>query len=186
MKKVLAMVMAVWLTVCLGTTAFASSKTSQGNIHAQLVNQKTMTPASLPEGVTPIEFSTQEEADAFIAEVLENLNTPITPTQSRISTGTWTVDTTKVALWCYVDLKMKATTTGDHYTGTVRSAKAFTVFRGFTLGFEWNERACNAEIHGKDVYSWCDGTLDCYLLIKGTIKLYSFEINMDGWSFVVR
>lgn len=146
----------------------------------------------IPISVLP-SFETREEADAYMEEVLAQLNAPrpalpaVIDFRSRMSHGDSVVDQENAGFGT-IALHITYTTSGDNYTGKVTSCGAYTGFSGFTLGFGWDERTCYAQIlsSGKDVYGYAAGELTYNLLIDGFIELGREAITLSGTAYAAR
>lgn len=65
----------------------------------------------------------------------------------------------------------------------ITDCNEYTKMTGFTLGFEWIEIDSDSDIRsdGRDIYAWAEGELEYYLLIDGLIKVYTQDIELDGY-----
>lgn len=171
---------------CSNSPVYATDSKSFDEI-CEEYNLRTVT--EVPDGVQPVEVKSEEELIQLL-ESIKNARIEITSESSVVDVtpsgtfgisplGSQSVLVDQVS-WYIGSIKLYARITDNGYM--VTSATAYTTLSGFTLGFDWDERACGASIvsGGRDVYAWAAGTLDYYLLVNGVIRLYSEEVNLEG------
>ena len=136
-------------------------------------------------------FSNQQEADNYLAQLSKQLSktvqyNPQISTATRSTHGDALVASKGVSTGT-IELRVAYSTSGDSNTGTITQANAYTTFTGFTLGFDWKEEVCYADItsSGKDIYAMASGELEYYFLIDGLIQLGRKAVSLDGYCFVI-
>ncbi|WP_418668095.1 hypothetical protein [Allofournierella sp.] len=141
-----------------------------------------------------LSFDTQQEADAFVKDLLSVFNEPnslaVPPINLNLKSthGDAVVATRSVAGTGSIKLHITYTTSGDGHTGVITSHSAYTSYTGFTLGFGWDESSCYSEIaaSGIDIYAYAAGELTFNILVDGFIEIYREPITLSGMAAVVR
>lgn len=189
MKKIkIILALSLILSFILSSTVFAQSLDSDTSI--QLV---AVSPEDVPEDVIPAEYNSLEEAIQFIEQnvkynheinkeplFLENNISRATNRNLLVDEHTFTGGSVK--------LYANYGTSGDASTGIITYISPYTVFDGFSLGYDWVEKSCGYTISSnkKDAYIYASGQLDYYLIIEGGIKLYSEHINLGRTCYLAR
>lgn len=184
------------------TSVFASEYQANGQSHTseQTMNYikvnhedhytvKDIKSEDIPQGIEPISFDSQKEANAYFEDTVENINTSKTEkafpqftmfmyngsrhAQKFCMPVTLSIDVPYVAKW--------NTTWGNYYAS---ASKPTTSISGVTLGYGWrpNDGATYYNI-GDDprtLTAHGAGYLDCYVLIEGAPKVYSEQLTIDG------
>ncbi len=139
-----------------------------------------------------LSFSSQDEADTYIANMKQQLSAPTqyNPSinfNSRATHGDALVASQLISFASYINLRVAYTTSGNSNTGTITYHEAYTTFTGFTLGFGWDERMCSSQItsSGKDIYAVTTGELTYNLLVDGFIEIGREAIHLEGYCFAV-
>ncbi|WP_089608930.1 hypothetical protein [Dehalobacterium formicoaceticum] len=186
----------VLFTVVFVPNVFASEDQTYDEIF-EAYGLKTV--SEIPNGVNPIEIKNEKELVYFLElinksiddhakkekkPIVIDLSKNINSDASTFATRTYTVDSYQIGVPLYGKVDLKVTVTDDGYR--VTRALAFTNITGFTLGFDWDETTRGAEIYsnGRDVYAWAEGELEYYLLVNGTVRLYSKTISLDGYLMI--
>lgn len=179
------------------TTFVPSISAAENQTYDEIFRKYNLQTASeIPEGIKPIKVNSEKE----LARVLENIDNSINEHANKerqpvvidlsknrdsdfspLATNTYVADYVNIGVPGYgkIELKVRVSDNGSYITSVI----PFTNLTGFSLGFDWNETICSADIvsNGKDVRAWAEGELEYYLIIDGMIKVYSRTIELYGY-----
>lgn len=174
----------------ISTTTFASTlQISAQDIENGLID---VNPEDIPEGVIPVKYDSLNEAIKYIQENIKSRKNIfedrlLLPSLTRATNANLLVDEHDVTVG-KVKLYINYGTSGDSSTGTITYVSPYTVFEGFSMGYDWVEKSIGYNIasNKKDVYVYASGQLDYYVIVNGGIKVWSEHINLGRTCYLAR
>lgn len=172
-------------TVALSTSVFAN----EINYNDNIVSTKSVEVSELPNGVIPMHFNSEEQANLYFDKVVENLENAKTEeltsdtsfydyrgyryVQKRVWPVTVTMEVPYLAKW--------NSKWGNYYAS---ASKPETGITGTTLGFEWRPISAstysNIGSNPTTLTAHGAGYLDLYFIIEGGIKVRTSRISISG------
>ncbi len=195
MKKVLTVIMSISLSLVLVFTAtslsFATTQSTE-EIDTRALNLETIDESELPEGIVPIEITSQEDFDSLVETLNQPMETEIQNfdnleladmNKSSSSSTFITRSTTKNMPLSPVKLNLYAKIE-VYSSGSFRqilNGSPWTTLTGYGPGVEWVEEDKDAVVqnNGQSIYVWSEGTFKYYLLINGLIQLYARDESIS-------
>lgn len=129
--------------------------------------------SSLPEGVTPIEITSEDELISYMND-LEEMNVTVLPPISTRATSTrrtavkLTKATLSLEMYCYAECWNE----GSFYEISDYGNKGWRL-TGVTAGLEVSDPRVNADIVRGELAVEGTVTIDSYFIVSGIIKLFS-------------
>ena len=164
--------------------------------------EETIEADAIPEYITPTEFESQEEIDAYLALFAYSVQALEATTQANEAglmqatenvTGSVTVPKTAtmktveicsktIGLVSWVRFGITYSTSSGKFT----YAQPYTNHTGMTLGSDWSQASSGYSFNSAKtkVNVQATGTVDMYLLIKSLFKIFSYQVNFTGSATV--
>lgn len=185
MRKIITLMSVFVFSVLITSSSYASELYANdgSSIEVQVIDK-----SEIPSGIIIQEYTSEEEVLVYLNEVYDNMDLKTSENQpNTFSTdGDAVVASRSVGVSGTIKLRVSYGTTGNSNTGSISYVSPYTTFTGFTLGFGWTEEDIGYDIrNGKDIYAHTDGTLDYYILVEGTVKLYSKPVSLSGSVAVI-
>lgn len=203
-KKILSVLLVSILSVLLISPAATLAKSNVG------FTKKSISLDQLPDGAVPIFFDSQEEADAFIQKLDNNIQrnnkyaesfiksnnldfskAPVSAVSIAAATGySYNAlagqynDSFPSSPYC-IKLWCNYTTSGDH-SGTILSASCYTTVEGIIWPNKWEQSTAYANIGYKDISCYALGTMTFYIFVGGIGDIYSWNVTITGSVAAIR
>lgn len=197
MKKFLALVtLSLFVFTSMNTSVFAQEIDIREELQEEhSVEIQTITLDDVPKNVTPLYFNTQEEADAYVLQLVNGIENesndgmPISNPMAKATYGTALVDTYNIAIGGKVQLKVDYQTSSDANKGSIVYAQGYTVQSGLAIGNTWSEISVapiSFNSSTKDVYAKATGTVDSYIFFEGIGNIYKAPVTLSGYAYLIR
>lgn len=196
MKKMIITLMAMMVfSFSIANSAVAAEKDE----YPLLADLKTISSEDLPDGIIPISFESQEEAEIFLSDlknqisIIESQRYLTADSNSNLDIGILATNSNLLVqelnlYTCKISLYANYGTSGNSNTGTITYISPYTTMTGLTVGLDWTESNADYNISSnqKDAYIFANGTLNYYLLIEGLIKIGSDRVSLGRTCYLAR
>lgn len=184
------------LTLMSSSFCFASEKLDTSAIDSKY-NLKTLSENEIPSGITPIEFSSEEDLLEFLEEQEKvsnidfgvinieknNVNSIERSRGSNTSSFNWSTSENHGYLKQYLSARIETYRNGSF--GQINSVNSIhTYAEGYNQGVTYtpDPYSCGSEISSdkQSVYIYGSGDIERYLMIEGVFKLYTKRAKLSG------
>ncbi len=199
-KKIIAMALSFILIVLSSTKVYANQK-EDINIDKIINNLETIDPSEMPEGVTPLEFASEDDfLDFYLATcdginivmddncgVFENLILPFAYIGNYPGTYSTRKDLIKIgASITYINLTTNYTYATENTYGPIQiprniftNASCAVSLNGLTLGIVLSSTNNISTYSGNTCSSIATGIAEYYVIIEGGIKYYTENFTIS-------
>lgn len=180
MKKITCLFLFAAFLMLSCVPAFAAEKSPNKKMtYYEIIKEYNLKPVTeIPKGVKPIEVNSEEE----LLQLLQNLEKETYISEPIITTfasSNYIADEYNIMGVAKIVLYVRVETNNYRVT----DAKAYSKLTGLTAGLEWVpiDEDCRILSNGKDVKAWSYGVLNHYILVNGLLKMYSKDIDLEGY-----